>query len=156
MTNVRMTPVSWVAVLIKTPFSRLDNGERKTIIALNRRHGTGCLSRRDKTLFSLLGRNHSISAPQSFRAGYIPQTARFWNLNSLSILNVRMTSESISRGTCLLGYAVNTPNKVNLYGKWKRKSVKMIWVDSSQLRDLTTMGRSHPWPRTWSGVKCVG
>ena len=49
------------------------------------------------------------------------------------ILNVRMTLECISRGTCLLGYAVNTPNKVNLYGRWKRKSVKMIWVDSSQL-----------------------
>ena len=100
-------------ILNRETFLKRDtnDGERKTIIALNRRHGTGCLSRRDKTLFSLLGRNHSISAPQSFRAGYIPQTARFWNLNSLSILNVRMTSESISRGTCLLGYVVNTPNK---------------------------------------------
>ena len=87
---------------------------------------------------------------------HIPQTARFWNLKSTSILDMGITSEDISRGICLLWYAENIPNKVNLCGKWKRKSVKMIWVDSSQLRDLTTMGRSHPWPRTWSGEKCVG
>ena len=70
---------------------------------------------------------HTAIVPRGMQTA----TTRFWNPKPTLTLYAATISGDTSGSTCSRRHAGNTPDKVNLCGKWKRKSVKMIWVDSS-------------------------